>query len=224
MANRAHSAASALMVSATLLTAGVAAGQDVAHGRTIVLRVHDYACLDPDDLAAAQARAAAIFESAGIRLLWVRTGERHPAGTVYRPLTIVLLSKQMGEKKIAADGVRDGVLGQALNATGRAYVFTHRVARVSANYARPVGHVLGTVLAHEIGHLVLPHGGHAKSGIMGENVDAHLRSDDEARLTMEEAITMAAIVSPVAPLSGDRDMDLAAEQHRAIVVDDGPSQ
>lgn len=65
----------------------------------------------------------------------------------------------------------DGVLGQAAHLTGRAYIFSHRVARIAINYKTSVGYVLGKVIAHEVGHLVLPEHGHSKTGIMSALMD-----------------------------------------------------
>ena len=46
------------------------------------------------------------------------------------------------------------------------YAFYGRVDAYARQHAKPVAQVLGHVMAHELGHLLLPHGSHAKSGIM----------------------------------------------------------
>jgi hypothetical protein len=62
-------------------------------------------------------------------------------------------------------------LGLAVPGRGRAYVFYNRL--VHAARARPVdiGVVLGRVIAHEIGHVLMPPGQHSTFGIMRRDVD-----------------------------------------------------
>jgi hypothetical protein len=50
-------------------------------------------------------------------------------------------------------------------ASGIVYVYSDRVRRVSDEGGVPAALVLGTIVAHEIGHLLLP-GGHSPRGIM----------------------------------------------------------
>jgi hypothetical protein len=46
------------------------------------------------------------------------------------------------------------------------YAFYGRVATYARQYAKPVAQVLGHVMVHELGHLLLPYGSHTKSGTM----------------------------------------------------------
>jgi hypothetical protein len=216
MVSRTHTAAFGLMMAATLLTAGLAAGQDAALPRTIVLRVHDYARLPPDTMALARERASRVFESAGVSLVWVARGAAPPAGEV-RELTVVLLSAEMGERKTTAEGIGDRVLARSERMSGRAYVLSHRVAKVAAGYRRPLGDVLGTVIAHEVGHLLLPPRWHSRTGIMGANLDPHLRSDAEAAFTTEET---RVIQLRLALANGHG--QLGSEEHRPILIDRSP--
>jgi hypothetical protein len=63
-----------------------------------------------------------------------------------------------------------------------AYVFFDRVHRVASAAARNAMDVMGLVMAHEIGHLLLPYG-HSRTGLMrpswdiGDLQSAHNRSD-----------------------------------------------
>jgi hypothetical protein len=71
----------------------------------------------------------------------------------------------MGQKKNASDGTRAYVLGQAHLPSGRAYIFYDRIAAMPG----PPGWsaiLLGDVIAHEVGHLVLRVNGHSPTGIM----------------------------------------------------------
>jgi hypothetical protein len=72
----------------------------------------------------------------------------------------------MARRMITKARVADDVLGQAARPTGRAYIFTHRVTEIGVQYGRDFAWVLGQVLAHEVGHLVLPTYSHSSRGIM----------------------------------------------------------
>jgi hypothetical protein len=63
------------------------------------------------------------------------------------------------------------ILGATLSDADRpqaGFVSYERTIRFSKAIGIAPGRLLGYVLAHEIGHLLLPRGGHARSGIMRE--------------------------------------------------------
>jgi hypothetical protein len=185
MAKTARMLTTALAVSTALLTARPAIAGENTERATIVLQVDDFSSLLPSDLAAAEAVARRIFGAAGVRTVWRRGPEkkRRLEGALY--LTVLVLSQRMGEQKIATDGVGPHVLGQAAKECARAYIFSHRVSALAARNGRDVGSVLGRVLAHEIGHLVLPESGHSATGIMMAGLD--LRPSADLAFTVEQA-------------------------------------
>jgi hypothetical protein len=63
------------------------------------------------------------------------------------------------------------VLGIAPLHSGRAYIFSDRIARLARSAREPFETVLGRVLAHEVGHLVLPAQGHSDNGIMRSSLN-----------------------------------------------------
>ncbi len=101
----------------------------------------------------------------------------------------------MAAKKVSAEGIEDGVLGQAHLPSGRAHVFCERIATMpGAPTYFPIP--LGDVIAHEAGHLVLGTTSHSRSGIMGANADVHaihLQSFDtrQARTIRTELMKLA---------------------------------
>ena len=171
MAKTARKVTTALAVSAALLTAGAATAADAPERPTIVLHVDDFANFLPRDLDAAEALAARTFRLAGIRTVWHhrRDKARRIDGALH--LNVLVLSREMGLQKIAADGVGDSVLGQAAKGCGRAYIFGHRIAELAKRNQRSVGDVLGWVIAHELGHLILPENSHSATGIMSAAID-----------------------------------------------------
>ena len=120
----------------------------------------------------------------GVRTMWVeseRSGDQRQHGPLH--LTILLLSRDMAERKISAEGLKEGVFGQAHQPSGRASIFCERIATMpGAPTYVPIP--LGDVIAHEVGHLVLGTNSHSRSGIMRAHANVHtmhLQTFDEAQ-------------------------------------------
>ncbi len=189
MANAARKVTAALAVSATLLTARAATAADAQARVTIVLHVDNFASLLPDDLNTAQTIVRRIFAGAGVRAVWADARDKVQIEGALN-LRVLLLSREMGERKIETDGVQANVLGQASRGTGRAYIFTHRVTRLAQRHEREVGRVLGRIVAHEVGHLLLPVNSHSKTGIMCANLD--MRTSVDPGFTSEQTTAIHA--------------------------------
>ena len=160
-------------VAVTLCTTSQAAASEVG---TIILHVQNYAGLPAAELAAAQAHASAVYAAAHVSVAWIEGfGEPQGLDPDALHLDVLLLSPEMTEKKCRTETIGRQVLGRASHATKRAYIFVARVADVAARARVDSIRVLGTVIAHEVGHLLLPESSHAEAGIMKANPD--LRSD-----------------------------------------------
>ena len=193
MAKAPRKLTTALAVSATLLTARAATAAGASDRASIVLHVDDFSGLLPVDVASATAVARRVFDRAGIRTIWVYGGIRPLRIDGALHLKVLVLSKEMAAQKISSDGVPDNVLGQAVKDCARAYIFSHRIAALATRNQRQIGDLLGWVIAHEVGHLVLPEHGHSPIGIMSSSLD--LRSATLPAFTLEQ---MAAIRQRVA--------------------------
>ena len=130
------------------------------------IQIHDYANVPCRMLARASESVTATYEKVGVQTEWiglVRHGKR--AVAVRRgdgasqdqiaPLTIIILTPAMA----ARGGIPNDVLGLAAVAadgTGRiAYVIYDRVRNVAWQAAIRDDDLLGYVMSHEIGHLLL---------------------------------------------------------------------
>ena len=130
---------------------------------TIVLHVVNFAALSRDVLDPARDRVAKVYESIGVRTVWVdseQAVEKHLDGGLH--LTVVLLPREMV-------GISDDAFGRAHPGIGRAYIFCNRVASMPGPKFFAIQ--LGAVIAHEVGHLLLPEKGHSRSGIMRAQMD-----------------------------------------------------
>jgi hypothetical protein len=158
---------------------------------TIVLHVVNYAALSRTVLDQAIARVAMIYEGIGVRTVWADSEQpvrKHQDGGLH--LTVMLLSRDMAQKKISAESIKDDVLGQAVRPYGRAYIFCDRIATASPAF---FGIRLGAVIAHEVGHLVLPTKSHSLHGMMSANVDVRdiqLQSFDKTQARAIHAALM----------------------------------
>ena len=156
---------------ATTLFSGSTAFAAEGEQMTVVLQVIDYAHLSLSDLKGAEDEATRIYRRADIKMVWVNPGaapsEAH-AGALH--LNVLLLDREMAQNKIDTDQIGQNVLGKAAHATARAYIFCHRVA-AAIDDSRDFRTALGRVLAHEVGHLVLPVHSHSETGIMAAELD-----------------------------------------------------
>lgn len=163
---------------------------------TIVLHVVNVAALPRHILNQARDRVAEVYEGIGVRTVWVDSKQavgRHVDGGLH--LTVMLLPRGATEWKISAKGIPNDALGLAHAALGRAYIFCDRVAAMqflSRNTTSMVNHdllgsrllalQLGAVIAHEVGHLMLPEKSHSRSGVMRAQMNTqhanHLQSFD----------------------------------------------
>jgi hypothetical protein len=146
-----------------------------------VLVVHQQ-ILQPDVLALAQEAASGIYTLAGVTTTWMAAPASIPGEEI--DCAIVFVSREKMPRLAAASGVtNDGVLGFAVmdetaNRGRVAYVFPGRIENYAAARHVSFADLLGTVLAHEIGHLLLGIGSHTDTGIMRPhpNVIATLRA------------------------------------------------
>jgi hypothetical protein len=138
----------------------------------VTISVHDYANVPTSLLAQAEAHASGIFRQAGLETVWLNCGPKVEAvesKTCYRVDATHLMLKILAHALGAHVRDRNEVLGTALldeKGVGYyAYAFYDRVRQLADQ--RSLGYaLLGDVLAHEIGHLLLGSNSHSVAGIM----------------------------------------------------------
>ena len=164
---------------------------------TLTVLVYDYTRMPAFELENAMAVAQRIFHNAGITTQWVQCATAHEsrrgsgcpeelgAGSVV--LRIVRSDWQ-------GSGGRQGRTGSALyDAEGRlgiyAYVFQQGVEEAVQLGGCGRFQVLGHVMAHEVGHLLLGAGSHSATGIMQPHwaVRQMARAPGSVAFTPEEA-------------------------------------
>jgi hypothetical protein len=157
-----------LIVMMAVWTAGTATRSDAASApdRVVVLHVTNFAQVSVGDLAEAEQVATRVYADVGVRTVWTDgiAWDAQPDGAFHAD--VLLLSKEMVTRKSQLDGFDEQVFGSAMPPIRRAYIFHKRIAdqarRTESNFTL----LLGMVIAHEVGHLLLPASSHSAAGIM----------------------------------------------------------
>ncbi len=169
--------------------------QCVDNHLTVTAQIHDYWHLSRESLAGASDVVARLYERIGVRIDWyptVKKDVRRPGAAVGREpsrvpvakLTVIVLTPEMA----ARAHIQDDVLGFAAvpeDGMGRiAYVIYDRVQRIAAGHGADEVGLLGSVMAHEISHLLLGRGSHVGGGLMKDHWN-HLDIQQVASMKLE---------------------------------------
>lgn len=141
----------------------------------LTVRVENYAGAPDRLIDSAQAHAAKIFRGFGAEILWVdcRVGS---SGKAENPVCLTpngpthLTVRLLPESQAKNFPIDPGAFGIAQPSTTggfgyMAYIFYHRVAELCGRQY-PKAPVLGHMIAHELGHLLLGLSSHSKADIM----------------------------------------------------------
>jgi hypothetical protein len=176
------------MVKALYFTAGLSltvalfpAGQAYAaqeEPTILVLHLDNYARIPPDQLDKSKSEVARIYKVAGIQTVWIeKDGPQGTSPSVPEArstavhVRVLLLDEEMAARKIEREAIPSRVLGRSARVTARAYVLTPRVAALATRNRCEFDRLLSRVIAHEVGHLLLPPYSHSPTGIMRETLD-----------------------------------------------------
>jgi len=144
-------------------------------GSKLAVRTYNYAAVSGHTLLHAEEHAMEIFGRAGIDLTWVdcpispREVEKFPACTQMANDPQALTLKILPETMAARFGLPPSNRGVTFQGHA-AFVFYQRVQELSNNKGLSEPVVLGHIIAHELGHLLLGAGAHSENGIMKEDL------------------------------------------------------
>lgn len=178
----------ALGVTLGVVAIGPCAAAPAAEQPALIVQIDDRVQVSLGELAAAKAEVERVFRAAGIEMVWhegrlpatlrgLTAGEGRPG------LVGVMLTHNIEKPSRDASGCP---LGVAMPALAIAHVFYNRLVEVARTHPIDINAVLGRVIAHEIGHLLLPLGSHSRYGIMRADLDLgfvnpNRFTDDQAR-------------------------------------------
>ena len=180
-----RTALSALVVAASLVVAdgAIAASREAEPELRITVRVYDKAGVQGVYLKFAKERAAEVFAMRGVKLDWADAEDATPLKGV-ASYTILIMAEAPATLKAKMEALGMDVMGQGAPMVGRAYIYYDRVLQLNPVPPRDVITTLGDVIAHELGHLMLPVG-HSNVGIMRPSINMTSRRLET--FTAEEA-------------------------------------
>ena len=145
-------------------------------GLRIEVLVYNYAGLSAETLAKAEQEAARIYERAGLETQWLdcplspAEADQYPACQLpvgVTRLALRLLSREMAERRKSDPMTfgfallpEDGGFGTIVN------VYPHRAGELAKGREKTQAVILGHLMAHELGHLLLGVGSHSANGLM----------------------------------------------------------
>ena|SRR5262245_15017321 len=157
-----------------LMSAGFAISSPRVEARdegVISVRLYDYAGVSDDTIADAQRLAANFYKPVGVTIDWASTyrkhgrkGGAHDEGRLQDFTINILSSSMVARTHWPPDALGSAVVSPEGGGT-IAYVLYDRLKTAAAASRWPVQDLLALVVAHELGHLLLPPGSHS-DGLM----------------------------------------------------------
>jgi hypothetical protein len=151
------------MVVAVLATfVGVANAADSEELLAIDLQLQNHSPVGADVLERSKVEVARIFAAAGRTVRWTESAPRY---------TVTIVTQALGYTRASSP-----VMGVALRVKSAplARIFFRQVQDFAHEYRIDLSTILAYVIAHELGHLMLPGNAHSDTGVMQAEWDSAL--------------------------------------------------
>jgi hypothetical protein len=180
------------------LLLAAAPGAVASERPVVIVHVDDRANVPASDLAGARREVGVIFGEAGVAIEW--TTGRFPASIIgpaaardgRRHVALLLVNAD----EVPGEPSSGCTLGFAARKPAVAYAFYNRIAELGQIRPIDLRVVLGRVIAHELGHVLLPPNAHSPHGIMRSNLDLEPVNPD--RFTAAQARALRSVLDYVA--------------------------
>jgi hypothetical protein len=148
--------------------------QGVVHPVTITLRVYNYVQAKDAALRQAEIDASAILSTGGVEARWVDCPTSHAVLKDFpncqspekvTDYAVSILPATMAERLEHSEDAL-GSANESASGFGRAQIFYDKIHMTAGGDTAPFSVLLGRVMAHEIGHLLLGDNMHSRTGIM----------------------------------------------------------
>jgi hypothetical protein len=154
----------------------IAHGAEPGNAPTIDLQMENDARVPAHVLETCQGEVARIFSRAGLTVRWTESAPR---------FTVKIVPQVLGYGRAGSPVM--GVAQRRANGS-TAQIFFRQVQDFARNYHVDLSVMLAYVIAHEVGHLLLPGYGHSRTGVMRADWDNPLARDVvKGSLTFTEA-------------------------------------
>ena len=186
MMNRARSHAT--IVVAVLASLALPVQTAFADDRgSIRVRIEHPVAVPGGILDGARSEATRVFRQAGIDIVWLKPGDRE-CSDEGRVIRVILPSLKNADQYLQWERVDKNALGDANPTASLIHIFWDRLAVSASHHGRDEAGLLGVVLAHEIGHVLLPGAGHSPTGIMQASVEVRMLTP--LRFTIQQSEEM----------------------------------
>jgi hypothetical protein len=149
------------LVLCVVVTGPQSAAGENADPSTLRVLLHDDAGVPAETVERARQEVSGVFRRSKISFEWISADECAGSCFIVRIVSKPIGAKSRRNPKVVglAPGTRElrGTL---------AFAFYDRIRVYSAALGLDASQMLGHVMAHELGHLLLPYGAHAVAGIM----------------------------------------------------------
>jgi hypothetical protein len=132
--------------------------------RPVVVLVDDRARVQPHILDLAEKQATRIYKQAGAKMVWRSAQE--PVVNAGFTVRLVIQAEFRGASPSASPFLMGAAPDTTVECGGVAYLFFDQITAFSNIMLRDAALVLGTVAAHEVGHVLLRRQGHSTEGLM----------------------------------------------------------
>jgi hypothetical protein len=175
---------------ATALAADAKGG--VANGPAVYVHIENRAAIMPETISGARDQLAHVFEGTGVRIESTAAPD-HERCAMQLTIHVVLLRGDAADRFVKTERVGRRVLAQANSDARRVYVLWDRIGPAVDRHAIAHGDALGLVIAHELGHVLMPGRAHSQTGIMQANYDVYLSY--RLKFSAEESAAMRAFIA-----------------------------
>src|SRR5215475_4997708 len=151
----------------------------------VTVQIRDYVHMKNDSLAKAREIVTRVYKHVGVGIEWLGVMRPDAAGATnaraaeearlpIAQLTINILTPAMAKRGHVADDVLGFVAVPPEGGMGRiGYVVYERVREVAAGGSASTSDILGVILSHDIGRLILGVGSGSHTGVMKAHWDLH---------------------------------------------------
>ena len=181
-------------------------GAERAEALPLVVIVHDGAEVFPGTLDQALKEASRIYRQAGVATEWLTNPARANGSAAnedqpsLKAFTVQLMiqANLRGTRDRTSKFQMGAALKTARDCVGTVYVFYDQITGFSSVQRIAPALAMGTVIAHEIGHVLLPQQGHSAEGLMRASWDSndwHRAASGFLLFSSHDAATIRATIS-----------------------------
>jgi hypothetical protein len=161
----------ALLIGLAFLLQPRGAVAQVNDTHSVLIRVHDYARLPQESIEWAQKYVTALYAHIDVHVVWAKTMRPHESRFHFRDrdpgeLVINILPPAMSRRMELTEETLGVAAVTQFDGGTVAWVLFDRICDVALTSKTNAADVLAVVIAHELGHLLLPVGSHSPSGLM----------------------------------------------------------